>query len=70
VQPLGPISAEPETDVSGVLRGAEERNGVGQQLRSLAHPEWPYAGTPHSWRGFVKVEVRFQKLNLLDRGPG
>jgi hypothetical protein len=61
---LGSVSAEPEADVSGVLRGAEERNGLGQQLRSLAHPAWPYAGTPHAWRGFVKVEVRFQKLNF------
>jgi hypothetical protein len=23
-------------------------------LKSLAHPEWPYEGTPHEWRGFVK----------------
>jgi hypothetical protein len=23
-------------------------------LKSLAHPDWPYAGTPHEWRGFVK----------------
>ena len=26
-------------------------------LKSLAHPEWPYAGTAHEWRGFVKDEV-------------
>jgi len=25
-------------------------------LKSLAHPEWPYAGTAHEWRGFVKGE--------------
>ena len=22
-------------------------------LKSLAHPDWPYTGTPHEWRGFV-----------------
>jgi hypothetical protein len=22
--------------------------------KSMAHPEWPYAGTAHEWRGFVK----------------
>jgi hypothetical protein len=25
------------------------------ELKSLAHPEWPYTGTPHEWRGFVKA---------------
>ena len=25
-------------------------------LKSLAHPSWPYAGTAHEWRGFVKKE--------------
>lgn len=24
------------------------------QLKSLAHPEWPYTGTPNEWRGFAK----------------
>ena len=24
------------------------------QLKSLVHPDWPYAGTAHEWRGFVK----------------
>jgi hypothetical protein len=23
-------------------------------LGSLAHPQWPYAGTAHEWRGFVQ----------------
>jgi hypothetical protein len=23
-------------------------------LKSLAHPDWPYTGTPWEWRGFVK----------------
>ncbi len=22
-------------------------------MKSLAHPEWPYAGTPWAWRGFA-----------------
>jgi hypothetical protein len=22
--------------------------------KSQAHPEWPYTGTAHAWRGFVK----------------
>ena len=26
--------------------------------KSLAHPEWPYAGTAHEWRGFVKDEKK------------
>ncbi|MFK4647206.1 hypothetical protein ABIF96_005780 [Bradyrhizobium ottawaense] len=38
---------------------------MGQQLRSLAHPDWPYAGTGFEWRGFAaKVEARFQYLNF------
>jgi hypothetical protein len=24
--------------------------GVAVPLTSLAHPEWPYTGTPHEWR--------------------
>jgi hypothetical protein len=36
-------------------------------MKSLAHPEWPYAGTAHEWRGFVKRKwpyegVRVRKL--------
>jgi hypothetical protein len=23
-------------------------------LKSLAHPDWPYTGTPWEWRGFGK----------------
>jgi hypothetical protein len=23
-------------------------------LKSLAHPNWPYVGTPHEWRGFAE----------------
>lgn len=62
MQPLGSICSQPETNVAGVVRGAEERIGLGEQLRSLAHPGWPYAGTEHAWRGFV--EIRYQKLDF------
>ncbi len=27
---------------------------AGLMLKSLAHPEWPYVGTPHEWRGFAE----------------
>jgi hypothetical protein len=33
-------------------------------LKSLAHPNWPYAGTAHEWRGFVKSSKG--KIVLLD----
>ena len=23
-------------------------------MKSLAHPDWPYTGTPNEWRGFAK----------------
>jgi hypothetical protein len=26
-------------------------------LKSQAHPEWPYAGTPFEWSKFVKVKI-------------
>jgi hypothetical protein len=26
--------------------------GVPTPLKSMAHPEWPYIGTPHEWRKF------------------
>jgi hypothetical protein len=26
------------------------------ELKSLAHPEWPYTGTPHEWRGFAEKQ--------------
>ena len=28
------------------------------EQRSLAHPDWPYRGTAHEWRGFVKDESK------------
>lgn len=26
-------------------------------LKSLAHPSWPYVGTPFEWSKFVKVKI-------------
>ncbi len=34
-------------------------------LKSPAHPEWPYAGTAHEWRGFVKDK----KIQIKTRQP-
>jgi hypothetical protein len=28
-------------------------------MKSRAHPEWPYAGSAHEWRGFVKRAETF-----------
>lgn len=48
-------------------------------LKSLAHPEWPYAGTAHEWRGFVKAveaarevfdEARAAELRRLEYWKG
>lgn len=25
------------------------------ELKSMAHKDWPYAGTAHEWRGFVRT---------------
>ncbi len=27
---------------------------VMSEMKSLAHPEWPYTGTPHAWRVRIK----------------
>jgi hypothetical protein len=27
-------------------------------LKSLAHKDWPYSGTAHEWRGFVRDESK------------
>jgi hypothetical protein len=35
------------------------------QLKSLAHPDWPYAGTAHEWRGFVKSERKNIRVGEL-----
>jgi hypothetical protein len=32
-------------------------------MKSLAHPEWPYIGTPHEWRGFADKAVSADKLD-------
>lgn len=34
------------------------------QLKSQAHPEWPYSGTAHEWRGFVKSKGLIDRLTL------
>jgi hypothetical protein len=34
--------------------------------KSLAHPEWPYAGTAHEWRGFVRDGI--SKVAKVERG--
>jgi hypothetical protein len=31
--------------------------GVAVPLTSLAHPQWPYTGTPFEWSKFVKVKI-------------
>jgi hypothetical protein len=31
--------------------------GVAVPLKSMAHPEWPYAGTGFEWSKFVKVKI-------------
>jgi hypothetical protein len=36
------------------------------QLKSLAHKDWPYAGTAHEWRGFVKDESKDKPDPLND----
>lgn len=40
-----PKSTEPPDDYGMYTSG----------WRSLAHKDWPYAGSPHEWRGFVKA---------------
>lgn len=36
-------------------------------MKSLAHPEWPYVGTPREWRGFArKVELKPVDLGWID----
>lgn len=43
-------------------------------MKSLAHPEWPYAGTSHAWRGFAvcrpltKEEDQLIQKSLIDSG--
>jgi len=37
------------------------------ELKSLAHPDWPYAGTAHEWRGFVQRDKPEDRNALLDQ---
>jgi hypothetical protein len=39
-------------------------------MKSLAHPDWPYTGTPHEWRGFVPNKTTEATLEAADRGEG
>jgi hypothetical protein len=47
--------SEGDKPTPSILRGAallEKLYGNQAPLKSLAHPEWPYAGTPHEWPKF------------------
>jgi hypothetical protein len=35
-------------------------------LKSLAHPEWPYTGTPHEWRGFANRGFSIKAMSADD----
>jgi hypothetical protein len=35
-------------------------------LKSRAHPDWPYTGTPHEWRGFVKKGISIKAMSADD----
>ena len=47
---------------------------MADQPKSLAHPEWPYSGTPWAWRGFTvyrpltKEEDSLMQQSLLKSG--
>jgi hypothetical protein len=40
------------------------------ELKSLAHPDWPYTGTPWEWRGFAEREHRAEARRRLDGYKG
>jgi hypothetical protein len=35
-------------------------------LKSLAHPDWPYTGTPHEWRGFAEKGFAIKRMSADD----
>lgn len=37
-----------------------------ERLKSLAHKNWPYAGTAHEWRGFVRDEKQAPPMTVTD----
>lgn len=42
--------------------------GIGTPLKSMAHPEWPYAGSGFEWAKFVNVKpvvLANHKVKLL-----
>lgn len=43
---------------------------MASDLKSLAHKDWPYAGTAHEWRGFVKDEQAEKPKVIHQNIPG
>ncbi len=37
-------------------------------MKSLAHPGWPYAGTPNEWRGFAEKTAKPEERNFDLKG--
>jgi hypothetical protein len=35
-------------------------------MKSLAHKDWPYTGTPNEWRGFVKDNRKQIPVGIKD----
>jgi hypothetical protein len=35
-------------------------------MKSLAHPDWPYTGTPWEWRGFANRGVSIKRMSADD----
>jgi hypothetical protein len=51
--PLAGVASD--LSMSGpVMKPSAVNEAARKYMSSLAHPEWPYAGTAHEWRGFVK----------------
>jgi hypothetical protein len=40
--------------IGGIATGSLSHPFDDEQLKSLAHPQWPYAGTGFEWRKFVR----------------
>ena len=38
-------------------------------MKSLAHPDWPYIGTPHEWPGFAD-KIRAEGMKRLEGHKG
>jgi hypothetical protein len=35
-------------------------------MKSLAHPDWPYSGTPWEWRGFAEKAKQDEAQPLFE----